>query len=98
MEIPPEYAWIVPVVVPLIMGLLVGAILKRTVKLSMLLLGLIIALGAVGYTQIPTVHDILAKALMYLPIIMKEAGVLINILPYSSATFLIGLAIALWKG
>lgn len=98
MEISADYAWIIPLVVPLIIGLLLGVILKRTVKLAILLVALIIVLGAVGYTQLPTIHEILAKALTYLPIIRKEAGVLVNILPYSSATFLIGLAIGLWKG
>jgi hypothetical protein len=98
MEIPVEYAWIIPLVIPFIVGLLVGVIVKRAAKLILVLVALIIFLGAVGYTQLPTINGILAKALVYLPLIKKEAGTLSNILPYSSATFLIGLAIGIWKG
>ena len=97
MVVPIEFAWAVPLVAPFIMGLLVGAIVKRTVKLIMLLVALIIVLSAVGYTQLPTIREILTNALKYLPKINEEAGVFINILPYSSATFMIGLAIGLWK-
>ncbi len=32
--IPPEYAWIIPIVVPLIIGFLIGVIIKRTIKLA----------------------------------------------------------------
>jgi len=97
-EIPAEYAWIIPLVIPFIIGLLVGVLVKRTAKLIVVLVALILVLGAVGCAQLPTISEVLVKALVYLPVIKKEAGTLINILPYSSATFLIGLAIGLWKG
>jgi hypothetical protein len=35
MSIPPEIAWIIPVVLPLIIGLLVGAIIKKGFKLEL---------------------------------------------------------------
>jgi hypothetical protein len=98
MEILVEYAWIIPLVIPFIVGLLVGVIVKRAAKLIIVLVALIIVLGAVGYTQLPTLNEILARALVYLPLIKKEAGVLLNLIIYSYTTFLIGLAIGLWKG
>ncbi len=98
MIIPPEYAWIVPILVPFIIGFLIGAIIKRTIKLAVVILVLIIILGALGYISLPSIQDIIQKASEYLPMIWSEAGGLINILPYSSITFIIGLLLGLWKG
>jgi uncharacterized membrane protein (Fun14 family) len=95
---PPEYAWIVPVIVPFVIGLIVGVIIKKTLKLVLALIVLLIILAAVGYTQLPTFEEIARAALKYLPMLWTEASPLINILPYSSLTFLLGLALGLWKG
>jgi uncharacterized membrane protein (Fun14 family) len=96
--IPPEYAWIVPIIVPFIIGLLIGIIIKRTVKLAIIILILILILGALGYISLPSIQDIIQKASEYLPMIWREAGGLINVLPYSSITFIIGLLLGIWKG
>ncbi len=96
--IPPEYAWIVPIVVPFIIGLIVGVIIKKALKLIIALIVLIVFLAVVGYTQLPSFEEIAKAALMYLPKIWAEASPLLNILPYSSLTFLLGLALGLWKG
>ena len=95
---PPEYAWIIPIVVPFIIGLLIGAVIKRTVKLAIAIIALILILGALGYISLPSVQDIVQKAFEYLPMIWSEAGGFINLLPYSSITFIIGLILGLWKG
>jgi len=97
LPIPPEYAWIVPVIIPFIIGLLVGFIVKRTVKLIFAVLALIIILVATGYVSI-TFQDLYEKAMRFLPTIIDLGGGLKNVLPYSSLTFLIGLALGLWKG
>ncbi len=47
---------------------------------------------------LPSIQDIIQKASEYLPMIWSEVGGLINILPYSSVTFIIGLILGLWKG
>lgn len=96
--IPPEYAWIIPIIVPFIIGLIVGVIVKKTLKLVIALIVLLIFLAVVGYMQLPSFEEIAKAALAYLPIIWAEASPLLNILPYSSLTFLLGLAIGLWKG
>lgn len=97
MSIPPEYAWVVPVIIPFIVGLLVGFIVKRTVKLIFAILALIIILVATGYLSL-TFQDLYEKAMSFLPTIVDLGGDLKNVLPYSSLTFLIGLALGLWKG
>ncbi|MCP8310777.1 MAG: hypothetical protein L6N95_03395 [Candidatus Methylarchaceae archaeon HK01B] len=89
--------WIVPIIVPLIIGLLIGIIIKHTIKLAIVVIALILILGAVGYIALPSIQEILQKAVEYLPKIW-EVGSLLNLLPYSSIAFLIGLAIGLWKG
>ncbi|MEM2049979.1 MAG: hypothetical protein QXZ11_02515 [Thermoproteota archaeon] len=95
--IPPEFAWIVPVVVPFIIGLLIGLIIKRAITLVLALLILIIILVATGYVSL-TFQDIFDRAMEFLPRIVELGGSLQNVLPYSSATFLIGLLLGLWKG
>ncbi|MCX8183727.1 MAG: hypothetical protein N3F08_04850 [Crenarchaeota archaeon] len=95
--IPPEFAWIVPVVVPFIIGLLVGLIIKRAITLVLALLILIIILVATGYVSL-TFQDLFERAMEFLPTVIELGGSLQNVLPYSSATFLIGLLLGLWKG
>ncbi|MBO3799050.1 MAG: hypothetical protein QXU11_08560 [Thermoproteota archaeon] len=95
--IPPEFAWIVPVVVPFIIGLLIGLIIKRAITLVLALLILIIILVATGYVSL-TFQDLFDRAMEFLPRIIELGGSLQNVLPYSSATFLIGLLLGLWKG
>ncbi|MEM2087761.1 MAG: hypothetical protein QW542_07670 [Thermoproteota archaeon] len=95
--IPPEFAWVVPVVVPFIIGLLIGLIIKRAITLVLALLILIIILVATGYVSL-TFQDLFDRAMEFLPRIIELGGSLQNVLPYSSATFLIGLLLGLWKG
>lgn len=95
--IPPEFAWIVPIVVPFIIGLLVGLIIKRAITLILALTILVVVLIATGYVSF-TFKDVFDKAMEFLPKIIDLGGSLQNVLPYSSATFLIGLLLGLWKG
>jgi uncharacterized membrane protein (Fun14 family) len=97
MSIPPELAWLVPIVVPFIIGLLVGAVIKRTFKLMVIIAALVIVLVATGALSL-SFSDLYEKATELLPRIAEKTEVLKNILPYASAAFLIGLALGLWKG
>ena len=97
MAIPPEIAWIVPVVIPLIIGLLVGVIVKHSIKLMFSVAALVVLLVLTGFVSL-TFPDILDKAMMFLPKIIGTGTGLIDVLPYSATTFLIGLALGLWKG
>ena len=96
--IPTEFAWIIPLAVPFLIGLISGVIVKRALKLILAIIVLIIILAVIGYVQFPSTEAFLKDALTYLPQIQQKAGPLINILPYTSASFLIGLALGLWKG
>jgi uncharacterized membrane protein (Fun14 family) len=95
--VPPEFAWIVPIFIPFIIGLLSGFIIKHTVKLIFCIIALIIILIAMGYISF-TYPDIYDKTMEFLPTIIELGGGFKNVLPYSSITFLIGIAIGLWKG
>lgn len=97
MEFPSEIAWLIPIVIPFILGLLVGVVIKRTLKLIFAVAALVIVLVATGTVSL-TFQDIYDKATKFLPRIAEEGEVLKNILPYSSAAFLVGLALALWRG
>ena len=97
MTTPPEIAWIIPVIVPLIIGLLVGLIVKHTIKIMFAIAALVILLVLTGLVSI-TYQDIFDQAMKLLPKIIGTGSGLINVLPYSTITFIIGLALGLWKG
>lgn len=95
--IPPELAWIIPVVIPFVIGLLVGMIIKHSIKLILLIAILVILLIATGYVSF-TYQDIFNKAMEFLPKLIDLGDNFKNVLPYSSLTFIIGLILGLWKG
>lgn len=97
MAIPAEFAWLVPTVLPFIIGLLVGAIIKRTFQLLIAVVALIIVLVAIGVISL-TVQDVYSRSLEILPNLINTGRSLVDILPYSSVAFLIGLGLGLWKG
>jgi len=96
--VPEEVAWVLPTLLPFIIGLLVGVIIKRALKLLLIVIVLIVVLAAMGYVHFPSVEELMKAALTYLPLIQREAGPLINLIPYTSISFIIGLLIGLWKG
>lgn len=96
--IPEEIAWVIPTILPFVIGLIIGVIIKRAIKLILAVIVLLLVLVAVGYLQMPTTEELMRIALTYLPLIQKEAGPLINFIPYTSISFIIGLLIGLWKG
>lgn len=97
MPIPPEIAWLIPVVIPFVIGLLIGAIIKKTVSILLLIIALVAVLAFTGYLSL-SVEGLYEKAAEYLPKISGQAETLKNLLPYTSISFIIGLAIGLWKG
>jgi uncharacterized membrane protein (Fun14 family) len=92
MTIPPEIAWLVPVVLPFIIGLLVGAIIKKGLKLMIVIVALIIVLIAAGVVSL-TFSGLYAAAMQFLPKLYDLGHGWLNVLPYSSVAFLIGLAL-----
>jgi len=92
LSIPPEIAWVIPVVLPLIIGLLVGAIVKKGFKLLMLVIVLVIVLIATGVLSL-TFGDAFTEAMKFLPKLYDAGEGWLNVLPYSTITFLIGLVL-----
>jgi uncharacterized membrane protein (Fun14 family) len=97
MLIPPEIAWLIPVVLPFIIGLLVGIVIKKGLKLLVVIVALIIILIATGIVSL-TFSDLFAATMQVLPKLYDVGIGLLNVLPYSSIAFLIGLALGFLKG
>jgi uncharacterized membrane protein (Fun14 family) len=94
MSIPPEIAWLIPVVLPFIIGLLVGAIIKKGFKLLIAVVALVIVLVATGVLSV-TFSGLYASAMTVLPKLYDLGHGWLNVLPYASVAFLIGLALGL---
>jgi uncharacterized membrane protein (Fun14 family) len=84
-----------------IIGILLGVIIKRAIKLALAIVSLVVLLAATGYLNLAwstpsanTVYYVFNRAQ---PVATQAIG-LASLLPISSATFLIGAAIGLWKG
>lgn len=92
MSIPPEIAWLIPVVLPFIIGLLVGAVIKRGLKLLMFIVALVIVLVVTGILSV-TFSGLYDQAMQFLPKLYDVGHGWLNILPYSSVTFLVGLVL-----
>ncbi len=92
MSIPPEIAWLIPIILPFIIGLLVGAIIKKGLKLLVVIFALIIVLIATGIVSW-TLSGLYASAMQILPKLYDLGHGWLNVLPYSSITFLVGLAL-----
>jgi len=97
MSIPSEVAWLIPIIIPLIIGLLVGVLIKNALKLVLILAALVAVLVVTGVLSIG-ISDLYDKAMQFLPKLSETGSAWINILPYSSVAFIIGLALGLWKG
>jgi len=92
MSIPPEIAWLIPVVLPFIIGLLVGAVIKRGLKLLIFVVALVIVLVVTGILSV-TFSGLYAQAMQFLPKLYDVGHGWLNVLPYSSVTFLVGLVL-----
>lgn len=92
MSIPPEVAWIIPVVLPFIIGLLVGAVVKKALKLLVLVAALIVVLVVTGILSV-AFSGLFTEAMKILPKLYDLGHGWLNVLPYSSVAFLIGIVL-----
>jgi uncharacterized membrane protein (Fun14 family) len=92
MSIPPEIAWIIPFVLPFILGLIVGAVIKKTLKLVVLMVALIVVLVVMGIVSI-TFSGLFAEIMTFLPKWYDLGHGWLNILPYTSIAFLVGIVL-----
>ncbi|MFN3804778.1 MAG: hypothetical protein ACK4SY_06955 [Pyrobaculum sp.] len=93
-----EAAQVLALAGPFIIGLLAGALIKRVLSAGLILAGLAIALLAFGYLSPHQVAEALRQLGYSATEALRQATSLKEVIPYSSITFLIGLAIGLWKG
>ena len=91
---------IVPALVVLAIGFLTGLVLKKTVKLGLAIVSLVGLLVATGYINLQLSES--SKATIYRVFspaqVASQASAAANILPITSAAFLVGLALGIWKG
>lgn len=98
--LPPDFSttFLVAAILPLILGFIVGVILRSAIKIGIALAALAVIFIALG---IVTPGQILQPILALIksgPALTSDVNRLAGYLPYSSLTFVIGLAIGLLKG
>lgn len=101
--LPPDLSttFLVAALVPLILGFVVGMIIKSVLKIGIAIAIIIIALillGVITPSQVLTPLASLIKSGASSSAIAAEAERLAGYLPYSSVTFIVGLAIGFLKG
>lgn len=84
-----------------VIGILLGVIAKRVFKLALAIVSLVVLLVVTGYLNfamsVPSAATIYGVYNGAQPVATQAEG-LAKLLPISSATFLAGAAIGLWKG
>jgi uncharacterized membrane protein (Fun14 family) len=92
---------VVPALVVLAIGFLLGVVLKKTAKLGLAILSFVGLLVATGYINLQlsessktTIYRVFSQA----PQVAGQASATASILPITSAAFLVGLALGIWKG
>jgi len=76
-------------------------VLKKTVKLGLAILSLVGLLIATGYINLQLSDSSKAtiyRAVSLVPTVASQASGVASILPITSAAFLVGLALGIWKG
>jgi len=98
--LPPDLSttFLVASVVPLVLGFVVGLVIKSVLKIGIalaFLVILLIVLGIITPSQVLTPVLSLVKSGSSLTTDVQR---LAGFLPYSSLTFIVGLAVGFWKG
>jgi len=90
--------FLVAAIVPLILGFIVGVIIRTALKIGIALAIIIVILIAAGIISPGQVLQPLLSVVKSGPDLVTYAQRVAGYLPYSSLTFIIGLAVGLWKG
>lgn len=91
-------AFLVAAIVPLILGFLVGTVIKQALKVGAVIAIIILLLILVGaLTPSQVLQPIYSAIKGSGPQALTEAKRLAGYLPYSSITFLIGLAVGFYR-
>jgi uncharacterized membrane protein (Fun14 family) len=91
-------AFWVALLLPLVLGIIVGLIVKSVIKIGLALAILAVILIFLGIVTPDQVLQPILSLAKQGPALTAEVQRLSGFLPYSSATFIIGLAIGFFKG
>ncbi len=86
-----------------IIGLLLGVVVKRVFKLALAIVALIVVLVVTGYVNLSfnqnqVGRQTVERAYSYVPSVVATVQQVATLLPLTSAAFLAGIALGLWKG
>ena len=97
---PPDLSttFLVATILPLILGFIVGVIIRSALKIGIAIVVVIVLLFAAGMISPNQFLQPLLSIVKSGPDLVSYAQRVAGYLPYSSLTFLIGLAVGLWKG
>jgi uncharacterized membrane protein (Fun14 family) len=100
MVLPPALSttFVIAVIVPLVIGFIVGVIIKSAIKIGVAIAILLLILIAVGILSPDQVLKPLLSLIQSGSTLTSKVKEVAGYLPYSSLTFLIGLAIGFLKG
>ena len=98
--LPPDLSttYLVSAILPLIIGFIVGVILKSAIKIGIALAILVVLLIALGVVSPNDVLQPLLSLVKSGSTLTAYANRVAGYLPYSSLTFIIGLAVGYLKG
>ena len=98
--LPPDLntTFVVAVLVPLVLGFIVGVIIRSAIKIGIALVVIVIILIALGIVTPSQVIQPLMSLVKSGPALTSTVNRLAGYLPYSSLTFIIGLAVGLLRG
>ena len=98
--LPPDLntTFVVAVLVPLVLGFIVGVIIRSAIKIGIALVVIVILLIALGIVTPSQVIQPLMSLIKSGPSLTSAVNRLAGYLPYSSLTFIIGLAVGLLRG
>ena len=91
------------IIVTFIIGLLLGVVVKRVFKLALAIVALVVVLVVTGYVNLSLNQNAVGKetiyrAYSYVPAVVSTVQQVPTLLPLTSAAFLAGIALGLWKG
>ncbi len=98
--LPPDLSttFLVAAILPLIIGFIVGVIIRSAIKIGIALAVLVVVLIALGIVSPGEILQPILSLVKSGPALANDVQRLAGYLPYSSLTFVIGLAIGLLKG
>lgn len=97
---PPDLSttFLIAAIVPLVLGFIVGLIVKRVLKLGIAIAALVIILILLGFITPSQVLGPILSLTKSGSALTSDVNRVAGYLPYSSLTFIVGLAIGFFKG